>query len=174
MHVLCVGMTGSGKTTLGKQLLKAYKSKGINSIVLDPLCDPDWQADFQTDNSDDFLDAMYKSRQCALFVDESGAAIGRYAGPMAVVATQSRHFGHKAHFFTQRGAQLDRTVRDQCSILFVFRVGKMDAKILSEEFGYSELMQANELRPGECFKVTRFSAPVKINVFANSDFSGHT
>lgn len=167
MHVLAVGMTGSGKTTLGKKLVKAYQSKGIKCAVLDPLCDPEWGADFQTDNQDEFIHTMYTSESCALFVDESGAAIGRYAGGMAVLATQSRHFGHKAHFFTQRGAQLDRTVRDQCSVLFIFRTGRGDAKTLAEEFGYDELERANTFRPGQAYKVTRFSPPELIDVFGN-------
>lgn len=146
-------------------MVQDYKRRGIKSLVLDPLCDPNWNADFQTDNGEEFLDAMYGSRTCALFVDESGAAIGRYAGAMAVVATQSRHFGHKAHFFTQRGAQLDPTIRDQCSTLFIFRVGHNDAKTFSEEFGYKELRDAHSLERGEAFKVTRFSAPEKIKLF---------
>lgn len=158
-------MTGSGKTTLAKQMIQAYKTKGIKTLVLDPLQDPEWQADFQTDDPALFLRAMYECRSCALFVDESGAAIGRYAGEMQKLATQSRHFGHKAHFITQRGAQLDRTVRDQCSTLFVFRTGATDAKTFAEEFGYAELSTANQLQKGEAFKVTRFSAPEKINVF---------
>jgi DNA helicase HerA-like ATPase len=170
-HVLILGMTESGKTTLAKKILKSYRDKNISALVLDPLCDPDWSQDgteknfFQTDDQEDFLRKMYASRSCALFIDESGASIGRYAGPMAVVATQSRHFGHKAHFITQRAVQLDRTIRDQCSTLFVFRVGKKDADTLAEEFGYDELKTCNELAQGECFKVSRFSAPEKFSVF---------
>lgn len=110
---------------------------------------------------------MYQSRNCALFIDESGAAIGRYAGPMHALATQSRHMGHKAHFFVQRGSLLDKTVRDQCSILFLFRVSKSDAKTFADEFGWDELEKANALEPGECYKVTRFSPPEKFSVFTD-------
>lgn len=108
---------------------------------------------------------MRQSRSCALFVDESGAAIGRYAGEMMQVATQSRHFGHKAHFITQRASQLDRTVRDQCSELYVFRVGEYDAKMLSEEYGFKILKDAVKLPQGCCFKVTRFSEPEFLDIF---------
>jgi hypothetical protein len=159
-------MTASGKTTLGKKLIKRYQTNGTNTLVLDPLCDPDWGADFQTDEAKEFLRMMYENRSCALFIDESGASIGRYAGEMAVVATQSRHFGHKAHFFTQRGQQLDKTIRDQCTELFLFRVSKGDAKIFADEFGYDELIDANLLHQGECFKVSRFAPPEKIDVFS--------
>lgn len=146
-------------------LLSTYRTKQTRSLVLDPLHDPEWMADYQTADQEEFLSAMYASRSCALFIDESGAAIGRYAGPMAVVATQSRHFGHRAHFLTQRAAQLDRTVRDQCSTLYLFRVGRKDAEMLADEFGYDEIKNACDLQPGECLKISRFSPPVKIDVF---------
>lgn len=158
-------MTASGKTTLAKKLVQRFKQNGIYSLVLDPLHDPEWDAYYQTADNEDFLKHMYEYRTCALFVDESGAAIGRYAKEMSVVATQSRHFGHRAHFITQRAAQLDRTVRDQCTELWLFRVGHNDAKILAEEFGYQELRNADQLQKGECFKVSRFAPPVKISVF---------
>lgn len=162
-------MTGSGKTTLGKQLIKAYKNKGIKTLVLDPLNDPDWNADFQTDNNDEFLSKVFhpESRSCALFIDESGTAIGRYSGTMQRIATQSRHLGHKAHFFTQRGTQLDRTIRDQCSTLFLFTSSSVDGKTYAEEFGWEELKNTRELKRGEAFKVERFSPPQKINVFSS-------
>lgn len=108
---------------------------------------------------------MFASRQCALFVDESGTAIGRYAKDMGVLATQSRHFGHKSHFITQRASMLDPTIRDQCDTLFVFRVGKRDSDTLAEEFGYSIIKDAHNLEKGHCFKLSRFSAPQKIDVF---------
>lgn len=165
MHVLIVGMTASGKTTLAKKILQTYKAKGIKTAVLDPLNDPTWDADFQTDDPEEFLDVVYRSQSCALFIDESGTAIGRYAGPMQVLATQSRHFGHRAYFITQRASQLDRTVRDQCETLFLFRVGKMDGDTMAEEFGYPELKQANILGKGECFRLGRFNRPEKISVF---------
>lgn len=150
-------------------MLLKYRENGTRSLVLDPLCDPDWKIepgkDFQTDDAEEFLRVVRASRSFAIFVDESGASIGRYAGPMATLATQARHFGHKSHFLTQRAAQLDRTVRDQCSGLFLFRVGKEDAKTMAEEFGYEELKNANNLAQGECYRVTRFSAPVKMKIF---------
>lgn len=133
--------------------------------MLDPLNDPEWEADYQTDDNEEFLNVMYQNRSCALFIDESGQSIGRYAQEMAACATQSRHFGHKAYFISQRAVQLDRTVRDQCTTLFVFRVGHNDAKVLAEEFGYEELKEAHKLKKGECFVVTRFDPPKKLNVF---------
>lgn len=167
MHVLFAGMTMSGKSTLAKMMVQKYKTKNppTRTIVLDPIQDPDWRADFQTDENDIFLEAMYASRSCALFVDESGSAIGRYGGSMAVVATQSRHLGHKAHFLTQRPSQLDKTIRDQCSVLFLFRVSRSDAKTLYEEFGNEEILESPNFPQGQCLKIERFKTPVILNVF---------
>lgn len=160
-------MTGSGKTTLAKLLVQRYKIKGTPSIVLDPMRDPNWGADFQTHDAKEFLRIMYNSESCALFVDESGKSIGRHADEMAVVTTESRHFGHRAHLISQRAAQIDKNVRDQCSELYVFRVGHDDAKVLAAEFGYPELRRANELQRGEFFKLDRFNPPEKFNLFGN-------
>ena len=146
-------------------ILQAYKRKGVRSIVLDPLYDPAWYADFQTDDREEFLNAMYHSRSCALFVDESGSSVGRYSGPMAVTATQSRHLGHRAHFITQRPSQLDKTIRDQCGTLFLFCVSKKDAETLADEFGYDEIMRSCKFRQGECVRIERFKPPVFMNIF---------
>lgn len=151
-----------------KKLIPAYRTANRPSIVLDPLSDPTWGLsanDFQTDNPKEFLSVMFKSRSCALVVDESAEAIGRYAGEMRVVATQSRHLGHKAHFVVQRAVDLDRTIRDQCTELYLFRVGHNDAKVLAEEWGFEELKNASNLRQGEFYKVTRFETPIKLNLF---------
>jgi len=42
-------MTESGKTTLAKKMIPLYQSKNIEILVLDPLGDRNWQADFITD-----------------------------------------------------------------------------------------------------------------------------
>lgn len=158
----------SGKTTLAKKLAALYKKQGTRTHVLDPLCDPTWQADFQTEDNEAFLSEMYAWRNCALIIDESGAAIGRYAGAMAVVATQSRHLGHKAHFLSQRATQLDRTLRDQCSELYAFKLSPHDAKLLSEDFVCKELLNIADLPQGQCYKISRFKPPILLDVFNSS------
>ena len=47
-HNLILGMTMSGKTTLAKRLAAHYTQNGINVVVLDPMYDPEWEADFTT------------------------------------------------------------------------------------------------------------------------------
>lgn len=156
MHVLIIGMTESGKTTLAKSMCAHYKAHGIATCVLDPLADPEWNSDFQTTDKAEFLDRVKKSRQCALFIDESGEMVGRYDAEMFWCATQARHWGHRTHFITQRAAQLSPTVRHQCTKLFVFRVGVKDAETLAEEFGQDSVLEAGRLPQFEFLAVSRF------------------
>jgi len=149
LHCLILGITDTGKTTLAFKLAACYKRRGTPVIVLDPDMRKDWNADFITDDPDKFLEVCKINQSAALFIDESGQTIGRYAGSMAWVATNSRKWGHKAHFISQRATQLDILMRTQCSNLFLFKQGVNDSKILAAEFVCPELMSACNLKKGE-------------------------
>jgi hypothetical protein len=149
-------MVLSGKTTLAKKLITEYKNQGIKTIVLDPLADPGYLADFKTTNPDEFLKIFWASRQCAVFVDESGDMIGRFDSVMQRPATLGRHLGHKLHFISQRGAQINKTVRDQCSKLYLFTSSFTDCKIHANEWNKPELESAFTLPQGHFYTVTRF------------------
>lgn len=163
-HVMIAGITESGKTTLAKRLVARYTHNGIQTLVLDPLCDPGWGATFQTSDKGLFLENVKLSRNCALFIDESGEMIGRYNEEMFFLATRARHYGHNTHFITQRVVQVNKTVRDQCVDLFLFMVSKTDAKVLADEFNKQELQCANELKQFECFYTRRYGSVRKIQV----------
>jgi hypothetical protein len=150
-------MTLSGKSTLGKRLVKEYRAQKIKTGVLDALGDPEWHADFQTSDPDEFLRMVWQSRQCAFFIDEAGEAVGHYNGAMRSTATRGRHWGHRFHYMSQRGAQIDRTVRDQCSSLFLFTTALEDCKIHANEWNKPELRTAHTLPQGHYFYTDRFS-----------------
>jgi len=160
-HSLILGMTESGKTTLAKKLAHIYREKDIAIIVLDMMNDPEWPSGpgtYKTHDPDIFLEVFWKSKSCAVFIDESGDAIGRYNTAMNQTATKGRHWGHQCHYITQRGAQLATTVRDQCSHLFLFTSSLNDSKIHADEWNQPELRTACNLPQGEFFHVTRFGA----------------
>lgn len=165
-HVLILGMTMSGKTTIAKRLATFYRQAGISVGVLDPLGDPEWDADYRTTDADEFLRSFWSSRQCAWFIDESGDAVGKYDEAMTKTATRGRHWGHRVHYLTQRGAQLSRTVRDQCSQLFLFTTSLDDSKIHANEWNSPELKTAHTLGQGEYFHKGRFTPLSRGNVFA--------
>lgn len=164
-HSLILGQTESGKTTLAKRMCQAYGAAGVKRIVLDPLNDPEWQADFRTTDPDAFLEVFWASESCAAFIDEAGDAVGRYDLVMQKTATKGRHWGHNVHYVCQRGTQLAQTVRDQCSHLFLFCTSLKDCKIHADEWNRPELIQAAQFKAGEYFHVTRFGVVQRGNIF---------
>lgn len=166
-HVLIIGMTESGKTTLAVDLCKGYRDKGIKTIVLDPMYDQRWQADFLTTDKGRFLEIVQnpQTRSCALFVDESAELIGQYHDEMFWLATRGRHYGHNTHFIAQRAKQLAKTVRDQCAYLFLFNCSFDDSKELANEFNRPELKDAHTLARGEYFQCPRWGELQKLRVF---------
>ena len=164
-HSLIIGMTESGKTTLAKKMSLHYRQRGIHTIVLDPMYDPNWQASFQTANPHKFLEIVKKSSNCAIFIDESGDIVGRYDEEMHWLATKARHWGHNSHFISQRAKQISKTVRDQCSFLFAFNMSYDDSKELANEFNKEILKTCNILNKGEYYVVPRYGEVKKFYVF---------
>lgn len=164
-HVLICGITQSGKTTLARNLVAAYRARDIGAIVLDPHRDPHWGADYQTDNPADFLAVAHNSWECALFVDEAGQYVGQFDTDMHWCGTQARHWAHRAHFITPRPVQIARTVRDQCTRLCLFAVAREDAAMLAREWNKPELAGAPELPQGQFYDVQRFGPALLRRVF---------
>ncbi len=166
-HMLVVGMTESGKTTLSSQLVQTYRKNNIKVVVLDPMNDPRWGADFQTRDRAQFLSIIKnpETRSCAIFVDESAEMIGRYHEEMFFLATRGRHYGHNCHFVCQRAKQLAKTVRDQCSYLALFNCSFDDSRELANEFNRVELKNAHTLKKGEYFFCPRWGNLEKRKVF---------
>jgi len=164
-HSLIFGMTESGKTSLAKQMAAEYRAAGISVLVLDPLSDPDWSADYITSDPVDFSRTFWDSQRCAVFIDEAGDAVGRYDEVMARTATRGRHWGHNCHYITQRGMQLAVTVRDQCSHLFLFTTALNDSKTHANEWNQPELVNASTLAQGQYYHCTRFGDVTKNTLF---------
>ena len=182
MHQLLVGQTLSGKTTLARQLAGIYKQAGFGVLVLDVLNDPRWPCDFRTDDADEFLDVVWSSRRCMVFIDEAGDSVGRYNEAMNKTATRGRHWGHVMHYCTQRITSLAPLVRDQCTGLFCFASGKKAGVLLAEEWNHPELEQCVGLLTGEHFHALKMGGIKRVDMFnkrgqananrANSDRSG--
>lgn len=158
-HVLIIGMTESGKTTLAKELNAEYRKAGLSSIILDPISDPGWMPGedcFLTRDKKKFLDVVKSSRSCAVFVDESGEAVGQYQTEMHWLGTRARHYGHSVHFLAQRSVQIATTVRDQCSIMYLFNCSKKDSLTLADDWNREEIKNAYKLGKGEFFRIRKF------------------
>src|SRR2546429_2492039 len=149
-------MTESGKTTLARGLAACIKSEGYGVLVLDPLRDPRWTADFIADDPDVFLDVFWRSRCCHVFIDGEGEGVGRYDPAMLRTATRGRHWGHSCYFLAQRATLVAPVVRDQCRHLYLFTLATADAETLAKEWNRSELCEASTLRQGEFFHCSRY------------------
>ena len=130
----------------------------MKTLVLDPFNDPGWHADFITSDSDEFLEVYFNANtlRCGVFIDEAGDSVGRYDNAMIRTATRGRHWGHNNHYCSQRGTLLARTVRDQCSHLFLFATGLEDCKIHAREWNNQQLLEGHTLPQGDFFHTTRF------------------
>lgn len=166
-HALIVGISESGKTTLALQLAQQYKTSGIGVLVLDPLKNPAWQADFISADEKEFLDVFWRSRSCMIFIDEAGEAVGRYNLSMQKTVTRGRHWGHFVHVISQRGVQINMTVRDQCRHLFLFCSSRKDGEVYAAEFNKPELAECSALLQGEYFHASRFGGVEKCRVKLN-------
>jgi hypothetical protein len=161
-------MTESGKTSLAVLSSRNYRERGVSRIILDPLSDPRWEIDPECEwigsDPEEFTRIWKLNKQCALYVDESGRSIGKYAGEMQEVVTLSRHWGHEAHIIGQRPQQLDATIREQMGQIFLFRSSPLVAKIFAEEFADANLYGCTELQRGEFLSAKRFSPAVKCHI----------
>lgn len=164
-HSLILGQTESGKTTLAKQLASYFHAQGKSVIVLDPMNDPAWVCAFRTSDNMKFLEVFWANRSCYAFIDESGDAVGRYDDLMQQTATKGRHWGHSCFYLSQRGAQLNATVRAQCRHLFLFTSAVDDCKILAREFNSPELLTATALAQGHYMHKARFGQIERGKVF---------
>jgi hypothetical protein len=157
MHRIIVGMSETGKSTLAKIFVRQAKEQGILTGVLDPLNDPEYNADYQTSNSEEFLIHAKEKVRELLVVDESGTAIGRYNEPMTWLATTSRHFGKSCIFCMHNPTQTSPMIRDQSSECWLFICTSRIQEMVAEEFNHPEILtQSERLEKGECIFVPRF------------------
>ena len=155
MHTHIIGVTGSGKTTLAMGLAQRAKSP---CLVLDPIGDPRWKATGATilHDREQFMESVKRSHGCVIIVDESAELIGQYNSETFWLTTRGRHMGHSVVLISQRANQIAKTVRDQCSHIFAFRISMRDAKTLSDDWADASLEEAASLPQYHCLWIARF------------------
>jgi hypothetical protein len=158
MHYGIVGMSESGKSTLGKIIAAGFAKKGVPVAVLDPLKYSDWKADFLTADSDEFLRFAKQNKSHLLIVDEGGQAIGRYNQEMEWLTTTSRHLGHSCIVISQGVTQLTPIIRGQFGRVFLFNCAISNWKLIAEEWNHPELLSLPRLDKGEFYEIPRFGS----------------
>ena len=171
-HVLVVGQTLSGKTTLAKLLVADWLKQGIPCIVFDPRLtawgEPGDERVLVVRDVAAFLAAVEGSVSCGVVWDESGGHFDRTDQQHLWVALESRHLGHRAVLITTYYKLLPPAVREQITTLYLFKAGVRTCKQVAEEWASPALELANKLPVGTCYKVTAPGGPeltVRLHLF---------
>lgn len=158
-HLLCLGVTGSGKSTFGRAYLDAQRSSGIRSAVLD-ITRGEWGADFQTHDPDRFLAWCYAPKppgeRWALYLDEGGASVPKGDKRWDFLFTTGRHCGYVVHYFSQYYSHCSTVVRSQCRRRVVFQCD--EAPLLAKAWNRPEIADAGHLAPFHFFYLPPFGA----------------
>lgn len=167
-HTLVIGVTESGKTTLARKLVSTHNAKNIPALVFDPIGDPNWpdhDFNFITSDQNEYLARFWVSRSCLAIIDEGSETIARGNTEMKKCLTKGRHAGHSVMILSQRGQDIDKTARDQCTQIALFRVSFDDARVFSNEFCHNDLKLASGLKKGEYFWANNFGFCEKRRIF---------
>lgn len=168
-HSLTIGQTLSGKTALNKLLSNGYLARGVGVVVLDPMNDPGWNTEgrdnfFQTQDAEEFLDFVMDPERClqaALFVDETGISIDKYAVKFSWLTCQSRHHGMRSHIIANRAEMVSKNIRSQCSTLYLFNSNLEDCKTYAKDFNCPAILEGQNLPQGHFLKVQRFRPVIR-------------
>ncbi len=148
-HILIVGTTGCGKTTLARQLAIVAVSKRRRVVVFDPMRSKWPDGCLVYDDEREFSQRALRTRNALFIIDEAGETIGRCNYEMFWLATRARHLNAQSVFITHRPTQLSNIVRDNCNRIFMFRSTAAVAKMMSEEFTDDNLLAAVDLKSHE-------------------------
>ncbi len=154
----------SGKTTLARQLSVEYWRKNkMRSLILDPHLESWGGQAWVTDNEEKFWEAVWKTKNCLVIVEEAAATIRRERN-LVPVFTRLRHREHKLIVIGHSGMDLLPVMRQQFDTIYLFRQPKSAAVVWSETMTEPGLIDAVELDQYEFIYGRLYQTPVKIKL----------
>lgn len=164
-HLLIIGRTKSGKSALGKQLGSELRLSGAEILAYNPTMEKGYAredsfgciaAEYETDDIlelEQEIARRYAKEQKAriIIVDEA-----HELPPEANwIATKGRHYGLTLIIISQRGAELNATLRTQCATWYVFKCSGLDMRMVEMETGIKipRDLQGSTLKKGEFLKI---------------------
>ena len=170
IHAGIFGPGLCGKTYGCKLLSRSHAKQGRKSIVCDPNGE-DWGPHALVFKRCDeaFMAAVWKHRNCAIFIDEATMTIDRGV-EFTDLFTRVRHVGHILHVIGHRATVLLPVQRDQFGKLILFRQSPGSAKIWAEEWAEPRMMEATELKKYEFLYCVKFGAADGSHVILKAKF----
>lgn len=154
----------SGKTTLAKYLSRQYWQRHkIRSLVLDINSEQWGEQAWTTEDNDKFWDAVWKTSDSLVIVDEASSTIKRDQ-TLIPVFTRLRHLRHKLIVIGHNGMNLLPIMREQFDTLYLFRQPEKAAKVWAETFTQTELLEAVQLNQHEFLQTELFGKPRKFKL----------
>lgn len=166
-HGAIIGMTTSGKTTLAKEMAKAFRARGVETLVLRKPREvwPAASASWQTDDPERFLSAFWQSKSCACFMELSDGAVSKWDERFHKCFTEGRHEGHRCFYISQFASTVHPVIRGNCESLYLFTVDYDGAKKWSSSFCDVALLDAVKLPQFHfLMKANRYTPAVERNL----------
>lgn len=178
MHTLICGVTMSGKTTMARELSRAYLRARQNVIVRDPMgtetAGGDWGDGaiiFGPTQDEEFWSYLRHPdvKNTHVIIDEAADFFAVNQPENQWLLRGGRHFGFQVTLLAQRPKMLAPNVRAQCGMGYLFRLGKEDMREILADFGHSasDAEFSEPLDTGDFYMVKAGAAAiVRGNVFS--------
>ena len=158
-HVFAAGSSASGKSTLLRYFARGGNCEAVagtpaerDMIIYDPTNAPQdhhdgwrvnlqrWYNDaprtWQFNNPAAFVAAARRAQNADLYIDEATDIFSLSLKQNHYLMTTGRHSGNRLFIASQRPAQIAPTVRNQCTCLFIFRLGLNDRRAMLMDAGH--------------------------------------
>lgn len=180
IHVLYVGVTQSGKTTLARHHARILDAAEYDVVVYDPVGTPtaggDWPEKVQRfDDPQKFLIWLVKAegkpeRPIFVFVDESADIFGHTNTDANWIPRRVRHQNVYLRLISQRPKMLPPNVRTQCAHCYLFRLAADDMRMICADFGHGPEISQKSLDTGDYVLLVSGSSEIEVaNVFDQID-----
>lgn len=176
-HGAIIGLTTSGKTTLGKHLAASFIKAGIRTLILHKPREP-WPKEcvwFQTADPEKYLEILdqvgkenYAKKSSGItdprrvsdvcLMELADGIVDKYDSRFHYLYSAGRHDGHRCFYLSQRAAYVHPNIRENCESIYLFTVDWDAAKIWSTTFVDKALLKAPSLPPHSfMFKPNRYT-----------------
>ncbi len=165
-HIMVVGPSLSGKSVAVKDITRNVKrdvlvfdrqsvreGRGVNG----------WPRALVFKSWEKFVRAVKQKRGCVVVIDDAAKVFRDKAQRTDALwmLEEGRHLGHMCIVIAQRYTGIDKTARENCDDVIVFKCNQQDADELAAMFAQPGLSQATKLGRYEFLHATPYEAPKK-------------